>query len=415
MNNFFILFFSFWLLSQLIEFTLNSLNKKNILTHQNEVPDFYKERISPETYKKSVAYSLTKLAFGNKVMVFDALITWILILSGFFGAFDPFIGKIVADNTLTHSVAYCLGVGLVLMLVKIPISLYSTFVIEEKFGFNKMELSLFIKDTFKGLLMGFILGTPILYALFWFYRETGSSWWVWGFVAMVAFELFITAVYPVLLAPIFNKFTPLPDGELKTALLTLAKKINFKLSGIFTIDGSKRSSHSNAYFAGIGRWRRIVLFDTLEKQLTQKEIIAVLAHEMGHNIKKHVQKNLIISIVSSFIGFYVLAHLMNWQPFYEAFRAGNPSPHKALILFALFSGTFTFWLTPLMNALSRKHEFEADKFSVETTGDKENMASSLMKLSSDNLSNLTPHPWYSFYHYSHPTTEERVAAIKKIG
>jgi STE24 endopeptidase len=203
----------------------------------------------------------------------------------------------------------------------------------------------------------------------------------------------------------------LEEGELKNAILRRAQDVRFKMAGIFTIDGSKRSSHSNAYFAGMGRFRRIVLFDTIRDQMTEAEIIAVLAHEMGHNVKKHVQRQMILSFLFTLVGFWLLSVLLNWNSFFETFNAGPAAPYKAVVLFSLFSSHFTFFLTPLTNYLSRKHEFEADKFSVNTTGDRASMASSLTKLSKENLSNLTPHPWYSFYHYSHPTTLERVASI----
>lgn len=411
---FFWTFLFFFVVNEVWESFLTILNIRHTHKHKDEIPSFYQARIDQETYQKSVRYTLEKARFGLIINFLSLILIWAAILSGSFNFLEKSLSGFIPPNTLNHSVAYCMTLGLILLILKIPVSLYSNFILEEKYGFNKMTLKTFVSDLLKGLLLGILLGVPLLYLIFWLYQTTGSWWWLWAFGALFGFELFLAAVYPTLLAPLFNKFIPLPNGELKQAILDIAKKVNFKMSGIYTIDGSKRSAHSNAYFAGMGKMRRIVLFDTLLKSLTDKEIISVLAHEMGHNIKKHVQKHLLISFITSLIGFWVLSLIIQWSPFFQAFNAGAPSPHKALILFALFAGYFTFWLTPLMNYLSRKHEYEADRFSVESTGDKENMASSLIKLSKDNLSNLTPHPAYSFYHYSHPTTVERVQAIKNV-
>lgn len=399
------------MLHEVIEWSLTLLNQNHVKKHQYQIPGFYQDKISPEEYQKSIAYTLEKSRFGLIVGALSLPVFWGAIFSGFFNQLDSWLTNLFYSTGLTHSVIYCLSLGVILMILSIPTSLYSHFVIEKKYGFNKMTYKTFALDLIKSLFLGALLGVPLLYLVFWLLKVSGTYWWVYAFLAVFGFELLIAAIYPTLLAPIFNKFIPLTEGSLKESILAIAKKINFKMSGIFTIDGSKRSSHSNAYFAGMGKMRRIVLFDTLLKQMNEKETLAVLAHEMGHNKKKHIQKQMIVSFIFSLIGFWILSVVINWEPFYEAFNAGSPAPHKALILFAICSGYFTFMLTPLMNYISRKNEYEADKFSVETTGDKESMTSSLIKLSKENLSNLTPHPWYSFYHYSHPTTLERVKAI----
>ena len=407
---FFWAFVVFFILHELIEQGLTWLNMRHIKQHRGEIPSFYKDKIEPAQYAKSIDYTLEKLRFGILTSFIAIPVVWAAIFSGFFDKLDSWI-SVLALKPLLHSVVFVLATGLILMVLKIPQNLYSHFVIEEKYGFNKMTLKIWAVDFVKGLMLSAVLGVPLLTVLFWLFQKAGPVWWIWSFGALFAFQFFIYAVYPVWIAPLFNKFTPLADGELKRAILDIASRIRFKLSGIYTIDGSKRSSHSNAYFAGIGRFRRIVLFDTLADKHTLPEIIGVLAHEMGHNIKKHVQRQLIFSFVVAFAGFWILSRVIGWEPFYAAFNAGAPTPHKALVLFSLFSGTFTFWLTPISNALSRKYEFEADRFSVETTKDKISLASALIKLSKENLSNLTPHPLYSFYHYSHPTTVERVKAI----
>jgi STE24 endopeptidase len=244
-------------------------------------------------------------------------------------------------------------------------------------------------------------------------HTAGNAWWFYAWAALTSFQILIAAVFPTFLAPIFNKFTPLADQELNDRIVELARRIRFKMTGVFTVDGSRRSGHSNAYFAGMGRFRRIVLFDTLMKQLTSDELIAVLAHEMGHNVKKHIVKSMLLSAALSLVGFYVLSLLITWSDFYTAFNVAKASPHAALVIFSITSETFTFFLTPIMNLWSRKNEFEADQFSIETTNNKAAMKNALIKLTEENLSNLAPHPAYSFYHYSHPTTPERALAIDK--
>jgi STE24 endopeptidase len=231
---------------------------------------------------------------------------------------------------------------------------------------------------------------------------------------MMGFQLLTAAIFPVILAPLFYKFVPLQEGELKERLIALAQQIKFKMAGIFTIDGSRRSTHSNAFFAGIGKTRRIVLFDTLVDQLSTTEIVAVLGHEMGHNVKKHIQKSLLLSAAASLLGFYLLSLCLKWPTFFQTFAVPEPNLAVGFVLFGLLSGVFTFPFNPITKWISRRNEYESDAFSVEVTKEKEAMKTSLIKLSRDNLSNLTPHPWYSFYHYSHPTTAERVAAIEAI-
>ncbi|MBX7147773.1 M48 family metallopeptidase [bacterium] len=409
----FYLFLFFYTVHAGWELLLTYLNMQHIKQHRHEIPAYFQDKIDQPTYQKSIDYTLTKSRFEIITTLVDSAALWCFLLANGLNEVDYFLRNYEL-SPLFHSVCFIFTLGFLSSILGFPFSLYHHFVIEKRFGFNKMTLATFVLDKIKALALSLILGGPILLLLFYLWDKAGSAWWAYAFLSLFAFQMLLAAIFPTVLAPLFNKFTPLPDGALKDAIYNLARKINFNMSGIFTIDGSKRSSHSNAYFAGMGRLRRIVLFDTLEKQMTQDEIIAVLAHEMGHNIKKHVQKNLILSFISTFISFYVLSLLYTYPPFYEAFAITTPSTHMALTLFGLFSGAFTFMITPLLTGLSRKHEYEADAFSVETTHDKQSMISSLVKLSKENLSNLTPHPWYSFYHYSHPTTLERVKAIEKI-
>lgn len=409
---FFWLFLALFCLHQVWETALTLLNNREIRRNEDRIPEYFRDKIEPERYRKGIAYNLDRARFGLVVRGYDILLAWLLILSGLFGLLDIWLTDRFHLSGLILSVVYCGVVALLLMIVKIPVSLYSHFVLEARYGFNKMTARTFVLDLFKGVVLGALLGGPILALIFWLYQGSGDYWWLWAFAAVFGFEFLMAAVYPTLLAPIFNKFIPLPDGSLKDSILSLTRKIDFKLSGIYTIDGSRRSAHSNAYFAGMGRLRRIVLFDTIQQQLTEREIVAVLGHEMGHNKRRHIQKMLALGFVLSLAGFWILSRMIGWPPLYQAFLAGSPAPHKAVVLLSLFGGHFTFCLKMLENYLSRKYEYEADRFSVEVAGDREAMASSLVALSRENLSNLTPHPWYSAYHYTHPTPLERGRAIE---
>lgn len=409
---FFWFFVVVFFVHEIFESVLILLNNAHIRKHQDQIPPFFQDKIDRATYQKGIRYNLERSRFALRVQWLGIAIFWAAIFGGAFEKLDLGLMKYSSPNTLTHAVLYCLAFGLILTLLGIPTSLYSHFVIEEKYGFNKMTAKTFVIDLFKGLFLGAAFGVPLLYLLFWLYQVSGPYWWLWAFLAFFGFELLMAAIYPTILAPLFNKFIPLPEGSLKEAIYGVARKIGFKMSGIYTIDGSKRSTHSNAYFAGLGRMRRIVLFDTLVSGFTEPEIISVLAHEMGHNKKRHIQKQLFLSFIFGLAGFWLLSLLIHWPPLFAALNAGNPEPYKALVLLSLIASHFTFFLTPFSNYLSRKYEYEADRFSKEVIGESQNMVSALTKLSTENLSNLTPHPLYSFYHYTHPTTLERIQALK---
>lgn len=412
-THFFWIFLACYLLYQAIVVGLDLINY--VHTQKSAaIPNCFGDHFDDRLLTKSRAYTLDKIRFGLFSHIMQIPFFWLLILLGGFNSFDYYAIEMAGWDTLTRSVLFCLMTGAYFLITSLPFRYYSIFVVEERHGFNKMTHEIFIADLFKSTLLSVAIGTPLLYIVFWFMRTTGGLWWVWVWVVITLLQLFFTAVYPTLLAPLFNKFVPLQDGALKKKIEALAQKIGFKMSGIYTMDGSKRSGHSNAYFAGIGRFRRIVLFDTLIKQMTEEELLAVLAHEMGHNVKKHITKSIILSIALTGVSFYVMSLLLDWQEFYITFNIMHPSHHAALVIFAICSEVFTILLTPAINLWSRKNEYEADRFSVEITGDKNAMKNSLIKLTQENLSNLNPHPLYSFFHYSHPTPEERLNAIDKI-
>lgn len=412
-TQFFWWFLGFYLAYEVILLVLDCLNyrhtKKNI-----EIPDFYRDLVMPSKFERSQQYTLEKLQFSITSRLGFAPFFWFLIFRNGFNVFDYYAARVAGYGTLSHSVLFCVFLATYLGVVSLPFRLYSIFVIEDKYGFNKMSFGLFVVDMVKGIALASVIGIPLLYAVFWFMGVSGNYWWlyVWGLVT--GFQFFFTAVYPAFLAPLFNKFQPLNDGELKERITALAQKIGFQMSGVFVIDGSRRSGHSNAYFAGMGKYRRIVLFDTLIKQLTTDELVGVLAHEMGHNIKNHVRSFTILSSVMSLAALYILSLLVNWPEFYQAFHVTIPSAHAALAIFSVSADVFTFFLTPVTNLLSRRYEYQADAFAVTSTGSREPLKGALIKLTQENLSNLTPHPAYSFFHYSHPTTPERARAMDQV-
>lgn len=410
---FFWVFLSFYLVHHFVVFLLDRLNIKHV-ARQKKVPGPFANDISESIFEKSRAYTIEKLEFGILSRVLTIPFFWFLIVLGLFNTFDAYATHFGGVNTLSQSVLFCVFVSSYFLFIGLPFRYYNTFVIEEKYGFNKTTIALFVIDLAKTIVIGALFGIPLLYAVFWFMKNAGGSWWFLVWLTVMGFQFFVAAVYPTVFAPIFNKFIPMKDENLKEKIEALAKKINFKMSGVFTIDGSRRSGHSNAYFAGLGKFRRIVLFDTITKQMEEQELLAVLAHEMGHNVKKHILKSMILSSAMTLIALYIMSLFLNWQPFYRSFNIAAPSPHTALVIFAIASETFTFFLTPFLNLWSRKNEFEADRFSVETTKEKFAMKTALIKLSKENLSNLDPHPLYSFYHYSHPTILERIRAIDDI-
>jgi STE24 endopeptidase len=401
-----------------IEFGLNELNLRHVATNltRRAIPDVFREKIDSDSYQKSIDYTLTNGRFHRWSEVYGNSILLIVLFSGLLGFVDQWSGQLASGFSLHsygHGIIFCFVIGVILTLAALPTEIYSTFVIEAKFGFNKTTLWLYLADKFKALVLSMLLGVPFLFVVLWLMDIMGWSWWLWAFAFISAVQLLMIVIFPTFIAPWFNKFEPLKESELRERILALADQVGFQTSGIFSMDGSRRSAHSNAYFTGIGKSKRIVLFDTLIEQMTTSEGLAVLAHEMGHYKLKHIRRMLLVQTVFLFGGLYVLSLLVAFPPFFAAFGLA-PSNHGALVLFSLVSGPFTFYLAPVMNRLSRKHEYEADRFSAATLQDCKPMEEALVNLTVKNLSNLTPHPWYSAYHYSHPTAVERIKAIRQL-
>jgi STE24 endopeptidase len=400
-----------------IEFILNELNLCYVRARwaEKKIPNFFQGKIGSDEYEKSVRYTLAKGRFERWVAIYGGGVLLAVLFSGLLGWLDRFAGAFAQRfplGTYGHGILFCLGVGLAFSIARLPINVYSTFGLEAKFGFNKTTIGLYIADKIKMLILGLVIGVPFLLVILWLMDAMGRYWWIWAFVFISGFQLLMIVIVPTFIAPWFNKYEPLKEGEFRDRILALAKQVGFKTSGIYSMDGSKRSAHSNAYFTGIGKAKRIVLFDTLIEQMTTDQGLAVLAHEMGHYKMKHIRRMLVVEMVFLFIGLYILSLLLDYPPLFVAFGL-TPSSHAALVLFSLLSGPATFFLGPLMNLLSRKHEYEADCFAAITLRDGKPMEEALVNLTIKNLSNLTPHPWYSAYHYSHPTPVERIDAIRQ--
>lgn len=395
------------------ELVLSALNRAEVRRHAAAAPPAAAAIMDAGTYAKSVAYTLEKSRFGSLTGVFDTLVLALVLFGGVLPMLFAEVAGWGAPGAVWSHALFVLLAGVLLSVPSLPFEWWEQFRLEEKFGFNKSTPGLWVTDKLKGLALMFAIGFPLLWALLSLVKWAGDAWWLWGFVLVFGFQLLMLVLYPKLILPLFNKLTPLPEGELRTRLMALGNRTGFQARAIEVIDGSKRSGHSNAYFTGFGRFRRIVLFDTLIAQLSPEELEAVLAHEIGHYRRGHIPKMIGVSAVMLFAGFAVIAWLARspWFNLSFGFPANELAP--SFLLFGLLSGLVTFWFSPLMNVLSRKHEYEADAFAREAVGGPAAMVGALRKLAQKNLSNLTPHPWFSAFFYSHPTLVEREAALMK--
>lgn len=391
-------------------------------THRNSVPENFSSQISLDAHQKAADYTCAKTRLNYANICLDTLLLLILTLGGGLNALNSFWSNWFSAPLL-QGMIFILGTVLLMGLVEIPINYYRTFVIEKKFGFNKMTHSMFFVDLIKQGLLGILLGLPLLFGALWLMEKTGANWWLYVWLMWVGFNLIILSVYPTWIAPLFNKFTPLEDASLKARIEQLMQKCGFKSSGLFVMDGSRRSSHGNAYFTGFGKNKRIVFFDTLLSHLNPPEIEAVLAHELGHFKRNHVIKRILLTFTMSLVFLWLLGYLMNQDWFYQGLGVfssnetlANISSHStamALLLFFLVMPTFTFLFQPLSSLYSRKHEFEADAYAVEkaSAGD---LIQALVKLYQDNAATLTPDPLHSAFYDSHPPASVRIARLQNL-
>lgn len=415
MHTFTVLFLIALLLTTFTQVWLAVRHNRYIRAHRNSVPENFADQIDLAAHQKAADYTCAKTRLRYPSIFLHSIILLILTLGGGLNALSSFWSTWL-DDPLMHGIVLIISTIFIMSIVEIPLSYYRTFVIEEKFGFNKMTLGMFFSDLVKQALLSLLLGIPLLFGILWLMDKMGTSWWLYAWFAWISFNLMVLAIYPTWIAPIFNKFTPLENDSLKTRIEQLLQKCGFKSSGLFVMDGSRRSSHGNAYFTGFGKTKRIVFFDTLLSRLNDAEIEAVLAHELGHFKHRHVAKRIIWSFIMSLLFLWVLGYLMQQSWFYEGLGVSVtsiPSTAMALLLFFLVMPVFTFLLQPLSSLYSRKHEFEADEYAAHNSSATD-LIRALVKLYRDNAATLTPDPLHSAFYDSHPPAAIRIAQLKNL-
>ena len=394
---------------------------RHVARHRSEVPAPFATRIALTAHQKAADYTLTKARLGMLEMALGSamLLGWTLL-----GGLDALNQALltVLGGGMQQQLALLAAFAAISGLVDLPLSLYQTFVVEERFGFNKMTWRLWLADALKGLLVGALIGLPIAALVLWLMGAAGPLWWLWAWGLWMCFNLLLMVVYPTFIAPLFNKFEPLEDESLKARVTTLMQRCGFSAKGLFVMDGSRRSAHANAYFTGFGAAKRVVFYDTLLRQLAPGEVEAVLAHELGHFKHRHIVQRIVMMFALSLAGFALLGWLSAQVWFYTglgvrpniafdpAVAAAAPNDALALLLFLLVLPVFTFFISPLFSQLSRRHEFQADAYAVAQTNGAD-LSSALLKLYEDNASTLTPDPVYVKFYYSHPPAAERLARM----
>lgn len=398
----------------LLKFWLNTRQVRFVARHRAAVPAAFARTMGLADHQKAADYTLAKIRISQLDIAIDAacLLGWTLLggLDALNTALTGWLG-----NGMTQQIALVLAFSFIGGLIGLPLSLYQTFVLEQRFGFNKMTWGLWWSDAIKGLALGLLLGVPMVWLVLWLMQAGGAQWWAWAWAAFVAFQLFIMAIAPNVIMPLFNKFTPLDDDTLKARVNGLMQRAGFTAKGFFVMDGSRRSAHSNAFFTGFGASKRVVFFDTLLQQLSPAEMEAVLAHELGHFKHRHIFKMMATSFALSLAGLGLLGWLAQQAWFYTGLGVmpsmTGANNALALVLFMLVTPVFTFFLAPLSSWRSRKQEFEADAYAC-TQAQGADLASALLKLYQDNASTLTPDPWYVKFYYSHPPASVRLARMQ---
>lgn len=391
---------------------LNRLNTSYLRQHGNTVPEVFQDTVDPEKLKKIFAYTVDSANFGIVSALAGQGFFLVILLSGFL----PWLVRTIHQGGfgwIAGGLVFFACLSVLANLLRIPFSLYGTFVIEDRYGFNTKTFRVWITDLLKGLIISALLGGLLLWLLLTLVVHAGFAWWVWAWMLTGAAEFLMIWLYPVVIAPLFNKFEPIENKELVQGIGTLMSRAGLRAKGVFRMDASKRSKHTNAYFTGFGKSKRIILFDTLLGSHSGDEILAVLAHEIGHWKKRHVQKQLILAELLSLAGFFVVAKLLDWPLMYQTFGFPEPIPYVGLFLVAALFSPLGYFAQPVASAISRKFEREADDFTLEIMQAPEPMAAALKRLAADNLANLAPHPLYAWFYYSHPPLVERIERLKK--
>ena len=383
----------------------------HVRAHRDAVPPMFAATIPLEAHRKAADYTVAKARLGVLDIFLDAVVILALTLGGGLGLLAAAWARAFEPGSLAHGTALLFSLFLVQAIISLPFSIYRTFGIESRFGFNRMTWRLYLADLVKQAVLAVVLGLPLILALLWLMQHMGSLWWLYAWLVLTAFSIVLQLLFPSVILPLFNKFTPLAEGELAERVAQLLKRCGFKSKGLYVMDGSKRSSHGNAFFAGFGAAKRIVLFDTLVTRLEPPEVEAVLAHELGHYKLHHILKRIVLSSAMTLAGLWLLGVLMQEQWFYSGLGVAQPSMAAALALFLLVVPQFTFFLHPLTSHFSRKHEFEADAYAT-GNADPASLAQALVKLYRDNASTLTPDPLHSAFYDSHPPAALRIARLR---
>lgn len=392
-----------------LQLWLIARQRKHVSLYSSKVPEAFADKISLEAHQRAASYTISKLQVGKYELFYSTIILLLWTFAGGLNILDQFWHGILGDG-LWYSVAVMISFIIIGVFLDLPFSIYRTFVVEEKFGFNKMSPGLFIKDFSVGFIVNLVIVTPLLWLTLWLMQSAGTLWWLYVWFVMVAFMLLMMFIYPTIIAPLFNKFTPLDDSDLKQRIEALLSRCGFASKGIFVMDGSRRSSHGNAYFTGFGQNKRIVFFDTLLESLEPREIEAVLAHELGHFKHKHIRKQMVIMSVLLLGALALLGWLIEQPWFYSGLGIKTQSTHMALILFMLVLSIFGIYFQPVFSFFSRKNEFEADDFAAKQSNASD-LIKALVKLYKENANTLTPDPLYSSFHDSHPPAPVRVAYL----
>jgi STE24 endopeptidase len=392
---------------------LSQRQMRHVRAHRDAVPRMFAESIPLAAHQKAADYTVAKARLGNVETLLDAAILLVLTLGGLLQWLSDLWARAFAVESLWHGTAVILTVFLLKGVLSLPLSVYRIFVIEERFGFNRMTLKLFVLDLVKGVLVGAVLGIPLLLVVLWLMQAAGSWWWLYAWVVVVVYSLFLQMIYPAVVMPLFNKFSPLTDPVLAERVEQLLQRTGFRSRGLYVMDGSKRSSHGNAFFTGFGAAKRIVLFDTLVSRLQPAEVEAVLAHELGHYKLHHIVKGMLLSWGFSFLLLLVLGLLVREPWFYAGLGVQTATMPLALLLFMLVMPEFLFFLQPLLSLFSRKNEYAADRYAAQYANAGE-LVHALVKLYHDNSATLTPDPLHSAYYDSHPPAAMRIARLRTV-
>jgi STE24 endopeptidase len=407
------LFVSVLLTNAIVKLWLIWRQLDHVAAHRAEVPVAFRDKVDLPAHQKAADYTRAQLLFGIFSVLFDTALLLIFTRGGGIQWLSDWTASL-SGNALLQGVAVIVAVLMLQSLLEMPFDLYRTFNIEARFGFNKMTLKLYLQDAVKGLLLGAAFGLPLLFGVLWLMEKMGELWWLYVWAVWVSFNLLMLFIYPSFIAPLFNKFEPMQDEAQKSRIEALLAKCGFAANGLFVMDGSKRSTHGNAYFTGFGKTKRIVFFDTLLARLTPEEIDAVLAHELGHFKHRHVIKRIALTFAVSLGFLWLLAQLLHADWFFQGLGVSSQSTALALLLFFMALPVFTFLLHPIASAYSRKHEFEADAYAAQHT-DAKDLSSALVKLYQDNAKTLTPDPVYATFYESHPPAPIRIAHLQRTG